>query len=64
MLRVVEQRKGRKPLRSYLELAEVLNVNRVTLRCYVSERRIPFIRIGRAVRFELEADLGSLRERA
>ena len=36
------------------ELAEVLGVSERTIRAFVLERRIPYIKVGRCVRFKLD----------
>lgn len=38
---------------SYSEAAQILTVAEVTLRRWVSERRIPYLKIGRSVRFDI-----------
>jgi excisionase family DNA binding protein len=41
-------------LLTYDEAAKLLRLHPVTLRRLVSQRRIPFVKIGRSVRFVLE----------
>lgn len=41
-------------LLTYNEAARLLRIHPVTLRRLVSQRRIPFVKIGRSVRFVLE----------
>lgn len=53
---------GKKRLIRQEELSEVLGLHRVTLTRYVAARRIPFIKIGGAVRFDLDAVLASLKD--
>lgn len=36
------------------EVAEILNISVITLYIWVSNRRIPFLKIGGAVRFKIE----------
>ncbi|MDZ7793593.1 MAG: helix-turn-helix domain-containing protein [Spirochaetia bacterium] len=41
-------------LLTYKEIASYLRISPVTLRRYVSEGRIPYLKIGRSVRFRKE----------
>lgn len=54
---------SKKRLIRYKELSDVLGSHRVTLSRYVAVQRIPFIKIGGAVRFYLDAVLEALKER-
>ena len=46
------------------ELAEALSVSLITIRKWTSQRRIPFLKIGKAVRYDSEAVQKWLTEKA
>jgi excisionase family DNA binding protein len=46
--------KGLKELLNVKEGAKVLNVSEHTLRQWIHQRRIPFVKLGKAVRFDPE----------
>ena len=41
-----------KPFLTYKEVANLLNISEITLRKWVCERNIPFLKLGRSVRFD------------
>ena len=43
-----------KKLLTYKELAEQLNMSSATLRIWVMNKKVPYIKIGRLVRFDLD----------
>lgn len=46
--------KGIQKLLNYEQVAEVLGLSPATLRVWVHQKRIPFLKLGRAVRFSPE----------
>ena len=51
---------GKRPLSNKQELATFLNVSRSLIDRLVMEREIPFIKVGRLIRFDAQAVLDAL----
>ena len=51
-------------LLTYKEAAQKLRIAETTLRAWVSQRKIPYLKLGRVVRFDLEALERWLHERS